>query len=382
MRKRLYNIYKEIWSLEGDTKIIAPHFSLDKFEFRIVSDITDYLDSLNDRTLSERLLQNFESHNLPLVQSAAVAVEEVGKRWRIDDDNDGYLYVIKKEKDSLHVCSNKYGFSRKTREEMKEITLHGALAYRSDRCAVSFIEGLLISLTVYARTEEVYDVDVDLDSTSFKESNIISICAPPGNPITGELWENLGIQSPFSVKEDGIRVALNWDKTEYVPELKGQELVTDYGVIYKRRSPLTPKERYIFIFAGGRAYGTQGSAAALTIAKTVDTIFCEGGTRTDEFSLPIKVESPNGKPLYQMRNEMLVSCLQPKTSSYENAKDAVATISELSTFQPIALRDLVLSGLGVAMGFSLIVIGFFATLWFASFVGSCMAVAGLLHLRK
>jgi len=385
MRKRLHNIYREIWSLEGDTKIIAPHFSLDKPEFKIVSDITDCLNSLNDVTISERLLRNFKSHNLPLLQGANVSIEEVGNRWRIADSNDNHLYLIKKEKDSLHIYSNKYGLSQKTREEMREITKHGNLAYRSDLVAHSFIEGLLILLTDYARTELVYDVD--LDSPDFSESNIISFCAPPGNPTTGELWDALGIQSPFSFEQDGIRVTLNWNKTKYTPNMtKDKDLLTDYGVIYKRRSTLTSKRRYIFTFTGGRAYGTQGAAAALTIEKIVDMVFREGGVRTDEFSLPIKVESSDNVPLYQVRQEMLVSVLQPNTPRFKNREDAVITISKISMFTARAqysiYKDLVISGLGVAMGLSLIVTGLFAKLWFVSFVGLCMVIAGLLHLRE
>lgn len=382
MRKRLYNIYKEIWSLEGDTRIIVPHFSLDKSEFKIVSDVADCLSSLNNGNIPECLWQNFENNRLPFSQGAKVSIEEVGNRWRINDSNDNYLYLIKKEKGSLHIYSNKYGFTQKTRDEMREITLHGNLAFRSDLTALSFIEGLLILLTDYKRNKRVYDVDVDLDSPDFSESNIISFCAQQGNPITGELWEKLGIQSPFSDNEDGIRVALNWDKTEYVPEMKDKELLTDYGVIYKRLSPLTSKKRYIFIFAGGRAYGTQGAAAALTIEGIVDKVFCEGGVRTDEFSLPIKVESFDDLPLYQVREEMLVSVLQPKTPRFKNSEDAVIAISDLSKYPSVLTRDLLLSGLGAIMGFSLIVIGFFTKLWFAGFVGLCMAIVGFLHSRE
>ncbi len=383
MRKRLHDIYREIWSLEGDTKVIAPHFSLDKSEFKIVSDIdiTDCLNTLNDGTISQRLAQIFESHNLPLLQSADISVEEAGKRWRINYDNDSYRYVIKKETDRLHIYSNKYGLSRKAREEMKEITKHGNLAYRSDFTAYCFIDRLLSTLTNYDRTDLVYDVD--LNSPDFTESNIISFCAPPGNPTTGELWDALGIQSPFLLEQDGIRVTLNWNETKYTPNMtKDEDLLTDYGVIYKRRSPLTSKTRYIFTFTGGRAYGTQGAAAALTIERLVDLVFREGGVRTDEFSLPIKVESFDDLPLYQVREEMLVSVLQPKTPRFKNREDAVIAISNLSKYSSVPTRDLLLSGLGAIMGFSLIVIGFFTKLWFAGFVGLCMAIVGFLHSRE
>jgi hypothetical protein len=131
--------------------------------------------------------------------------------------------------------------------------------------------------------------------------------------------EILHIKSPFIKKGD--QIALKWGRKLYYPLLnENSEMLSDYGMIYKRRNPLTDKERSIYIFAGARAYATQGAAAALAIAGIIYEIFCLNETSTDEFTLPVMISSTSDKPLYFSRDEMLVSIIQPRTQLYNNHK--------------------------------------------------------------
>lgn len=270
-------------------------------------------------TVSVEKKQKYTPEGFSEQQSQQV-IEAFAKIWYLYD---GSTKVIVPAFDI-----NRYDLSPKAKEEFKKIIRHGNIAYRSDLMAASMIEWILILLSNYKDVRIIFDNnDVNLYSPEFSDSNIISFCGPEGNYVTKKLFEEiLHIDSPFVKKDE--QTILKWKGKLYTPLLdKNGEMLSDYGMIYKRRSPLTDKERYIYIFAGGRAYATQGAAAALAIAGIVYEVFCLKQTRTDEFDLPVKVYS--NKPLYISRDELLVSIIHPKTQSYRNHIDAVLSISFL-----------------------------------------------------
>lgn len=234
---------------------------------------------------------------------------------------------------------DRYNVSPEVKMEIRQkITSHGNIAYKPDLLAASMIEWLLVLLTNYQDVRINISNNIDLNSPEILDSNIISLCGPGGSPVTKRLMETLRIESPFSSEaidtvKDGRLVSLNLRGRKYTPQLDARgEMLSDYGVIYKRQSPFIDKKRYIYIFAGGRAYATQAAAAALVMADIVYEVFCKSNTPTDEFTLPVEVCSPSSVPLFRLEDEMLVCVLEPHTKLYRNQIQVMATISQVKSW--------------------------------------------------
>ena len=216
----------------------------------------------------------------------------------------------------------KYKLRRRTRKEIEqEIIKHGNLAFRSDITASSMIEQILLLFANFRNVRLTFDCAVNLDSPEFSDSNLVCFGGDSGNQIAGELFRRHKIQSPFTnVKIGRAEVCqVMWKGQTYVPRIDDKgNLLSDYGMIYKRRSELTQKKRYVYILAGGKAYATQGAAAALTMAGIIYRVFCEKRVNIEQFSLPIEVCNTSNDPLYASTVESLVRIIDPETEFYEN----------------------------------------------------------------
>ena len=211
----------------------------------------------------------------------------------------------------------KFKLLKETEVEIEQkITKHGNLAYRSDFIACSMIERILLLFADFREVHTEIDSIVVRDLEEFADSNLICFGGDGGNQIVEKLLQMHKIKNPFTTMEkDGVEVCqVTWEGQTYTPRIDNEgNLLSDYGMIYKRRSRLTQKKRYIYIFAGGKSYATQSSAAALTIADIVYKVFCEAGIGTEEFSLPVEVRAADDRPLFTSTSENLVRILKPDT---------------------------------------------------------------------
>ncbi len=210
---------------------------------------SEYQTDLDSRSIPAALQQEFENNRLPLSQNATVLAQRQGSEWRINDSDNGQVYVLRKEGSILNIYDGEYS----PIQRLKQALSH----------AIDQYDRIYSKITAVLVEDEPLKTETKEDAATQGDNSSIGRCladAPQSRKLDRYPWSYEQVEIVNGKKEEkaiceitqhfsenlgktGIFMDLNFDRNWEESETKESEHYNGLDLIAKLKPVVESPDR-------------------------------------------------------------------------------------------------------------------------------------------